>query len=212
MENNQSAAAATPESKNLVDESHSQELFTSSFKSFDINASLMDGMSFDDKEFLDLITQVSMESHNDPSKAGDLMQVEDNKYVEKLKEIIYTICQDLPEFNSLLQYTPVIIGSNAVFQQTFEHIPLHCYEHVPLVFTLVIHTGEYSPPTYFADARGGVQTGRDYAAQNLVGCYFQIKGRIGEIYVTPGYLMRYTETNLDKQTYATLNVKIGFGR
>lgn len=216
MDNQQAAQNGTistdPKSTNIVNESHTQELFTSSFKSFDINPDMMDGLAFDDKEFIDLITETSMAEHADPADSRDLMQIEDNKYIEKLKEVVYTICQGLPEFNSLLQYTPVIIGSNAIFQQKFEHIPLHCYEHVPLVLTLVIHTGEYTPPTYFADARGGVQTGRDYAAQNLVGCYFQIKGRVGEIIVSPGYLMRYTETNLDAQAYATLNIKIGFGR
>jgi hypothetical protein len=111
-----------------------------------------------------------------------------------------------------MQYTPYIVGSNAMFQGKMEHIPLHCYEHVPLVFTFVLHTGEYTPPTYFADPRGGVQAIRHLAQENLVECSFQVKGRIGEVMVTPGHLMRYTETNLDTQSYVTLNVKIGFGR
>jgi hypothetical protein len=201
---------ATP--KQLVVQSDSRELFPVTFKSFDINQELLDGVDFSSKEFMDLITEVSQIAHADPEKGGDLMHLEDNKFIEKLKEIIYTICQDLPEFNNELQYTPVILGSNALFQQTFEHIPLHCYEHVPLVFTLVMHGGEYIPPTYFADTRGGVQTTRHYVAQNLVGASFQIKGRVGEIFVSPGHVLRYTETNLDKQTYATLNIKVGFGR
>ena len=197
----------------LIEMSDSRELFASPFKSFDINPDKLDGLNWNDKEFIDLISQISAEGAADPEKIVDLMNVEDNPYVEKLKEIIYTICQDLPEFNTELQYTPVIIGSNALFQQPFEHIPLHCYEHVPLVFTLVMHGGEYIPPTYFADTRGGVQAIRQYVAQNLVGASFQIKGRVGEIFVTPGHMLRYIETNLDKtQTYATLNIKVGFGR
>ena len=38
-------------------------------------------------------------------------------------------------------------------------------------------------------------------------------GKIGEIFVSPGHMLCYSETNLDKtQTYVTLNIKIGFGR
>jgi hypothetical protein len=76
-----------------------------------------------------------------------------------------------------------------------------------------MHGGEYIPPTYFADTRGGAHTIRQYVAQNLVGASFQIKGRVGEIFVSPGHMLRYIETNLDKtQTYTTLNIKVGFGR
>jgi hypothetical protein len=206
--------AETPKtSGDLVVVTDSRELFSSSFKSFDINPDKLDGLNWNDKELMDLISRLSEEGQGDPEKCVDLMSIEDNPYVEKLKEIIYTICQDLPEFNTELQYTPVIIGSNALFQQPFEHIPLHCYEHVPLVFTLIMHGGEYIPPTYFADTRGGAHVIRHFVAQNLVGASFMIKGRVGEIFVSPGHMLRYSETNLDKtQTYVTLNIKIGFGR
>jgi len=198
----------TPETQvnKLVTESFSKELFPTQFRSFDINPEMMDGLTFSDQDFIDLVNSCST------NVTTELMFTEDNKYVEKLKEIVYTICQDLPEFNNEMQYTPVIIGSNALFQQKLEHIPLHAYEHVPLVFTFVLHTGDYTPPTYFADPRGGVTTTRQLVAQNLVGTSFQIKGRFGEVFVTPGYLMRYTETNLDTQSYVTLNIKVGFGR
>jgi len=190
----------------LVTESCAKELFSTQFKSFDINPEMMDGLTFQDQEFIDLVNSVST------TVTDDLFKMEDNKYVDKIKEIVYTICQDLPEFNNEMQYTPLIIGSNAMFQQKLEHIPLHAYEHVPLVFTLVLHTGEYTPPTYFADSRGGVHTTRQVCSQNLVSTSFQIRGRFGEIFVTPGYLMRYTETNLDTQAYVTLNIKVGFGQ
>jgi hypothetical protein len=190
----------------LVTESFAKELFATQFRSFDINPEMMDDLTFSDQDFIDLVNSCST------NVTTELMATEDNKYVEKLKEIVYTICQDLPEFNNEMQYTPVIIGSNALFQQKLEHIPLHAYEHVPLVFTFVLHTGDYTPPTYFADARGGVTTTRQLVAQNLVSTSFQIKGRFGEVFVTPGHLMRYTETNLDTQAYVTLNIKVGFGR
>ena len=213
MENQTQQPQAEPLKTNgdLVVVTDSRDLFSSSFKSFDINQEKLDGLNWTDQAFIDLITKLSSDA--DADKTIDLMFIEDNPYVEKLKEIIYTICQDLPEFNTELQYTPVIIGSNTLFQQPFQHIPLHCYEHVPLVFTLVMHGGEYIPPTYFADTRGGIQTIRHYVAQNLVGASFQIKGKIGEIFVSPGHMLRYIETNLDKnQTYVTLNIKVGFGR
>jgi hypothetical protein len=196
----------TPEVNKLVTESFAKELFATQFRSFDINPEMMDDLTFSDQDFIDLVNSCST------NVTTELMATEDNKYVEKLKEIVYTICQDLPEFNNEMQYTPVIIGSNALFQQKLEHIPLHAYEHVPLVFTFVLHTGDYTPPTYFADARGGVTTTRQLVAQNLVSTAFQIKGRFGEVFVTPGHLMRYTETNLDTQAYVTLNIKVGFGR
>lgn len=202
----QQSAQNTPEIQKLVNETFTKELFPTTFRSYDINPEMMDGLTFSDQDFIDLVNESST------NVTTELMFKEDNPYVEKLKEIIYTICQDLPEYNNEMQHTPFIIGSNALFQQKLEHIPLHCYEHVPLVFTFVLHTGDYTPPTYFVDPRGGVQTTRQLVAQNLVGTSFQIRGRFGEVYVTPGYLMRYTETNLDNQSYVTLNVKVGLGR
>ena len=202
----QQSAQNTPEIEKLVNETFTKELFPTTFRSYDINPEMLDGLTFSDQDFIDLVNESST------NVTTELMFKEDNPYVEKLKEIIYTICQDLPEYNNEMQHTPFIIGSNALFQQKLEHIPLHCYEHVPLVFTFVLHTGDYTPPTYFADPRGGVQTTRQVAAQNLVGTSFQIKGRFGEVFVTPGYLMRYTETNLDTQSYVTLNIKVGLGR
>lgn len=148
----------------------------------------------------------------------------DDPSMEKFRGYIYDICQTLSEFqadseenrglpfqlNENLNYLPEIIGSNVLFQQQGEHIPLHCYEHVPLVFTFVLHTGERPNFTYYADVRGGVQTVRQKVVGQLVGSSYGLKAQLGEVIITPGYLQRYTETNLSDQTQVTFNVLVGF--
>jgi hypothetical protein len=153
----------------------------------------------------------------------DIMTLE-HPSVDKFKEIIYDICQELAEFkadtnetrnepiplNEKLNYLPQITGSNILFQQPKEHIPLHAYEYIPLVFTFVLNTGEYPQFTYFADTRGAVQTIRQKVSQNLVGTSFGLRGKVGEVIITPGYLQRYTETNLSDQAQVFFNVMVGF--
>lgn len=154
----------------------------------------------------------------------DLMTI-DHPSIDKFKEIIFDICQDLEEFkvsgteenvtkpiqiDENLNYLPEIIGSNVLFQQTREHIPLHAYEFVPLVFTFVMNTGSYPQFTYYADTRGGVQTTRQKIGQGLVGTYFGLRGQVGECIITPGYVQRYTETNLSDQAQVFFNVMVGF--
>jgi hypothetical protein len=155
----------------------------------------------------------------------EIMNME-SPVIERFKDFIFDICQNLDEFkldgpdgsnrtrnipiNEKLNYLPNIIGSNVLFQQPMEHIPLHCYEFVPLVFTFVLNTGSTPPNTYYADTRGGVQTVRQLAAQDLVGTSFGLKAQLGEVIITPGYLQRYTETNLSDQAQVFLNVKVGF--
>lgn len=155
--------------------------------------------------------------------AEDIMTL-DHPAVDKFKEIIYDICQELDEFkantndtrneaiplNENLNFLPQIIGSNILFQQQKEHIPLHAYEYTPLVFTFVLNTGDTPQFTYFADTRGAVQTIRQKVLQNLVGTSFGLKGKVGEVIITPGYLQRYTETNLSDQSQVFFNVMVGF--
>jgi hypothetical protein len=144
----------------------------------------------------------------------------DHPTIDRFKEVVYDICQQLEEFQPKsteglqegenVNYLPQIIGSNILFQQAKEHIPLHAYEHVPLVLTFVLNTGQYPQFTYFADTRGGVQTIRQKVYQNLVGTSFGIRGQLGECFVTPGYVQRYTETNLSDQAQVFFNVLVGF--
>lgn len=174
------------------------------------------------QELVDGIVELA---NNNQGAAVDIMEME-NPASEKFKDFIFDICQQLEEFKvdgpdgtnrtrnvvgeEKLNYLPTIIGSNVLFQQPMEHIPLHCYEFVPLVFTFVLNTGTTPPNTYYADTRGGVQTIRQLAAQDLVGTSFGLKAQLGEVIITPGYLQRYTETNLSDQTQVFLNVKVGF--
>jgi hypothetical protein len=153
----------------------------------------------------------------------DLMTI-DHPSVEKFKEVIYEICQELEEFkadseetrnspnqlNENLNFLPQILGSNILFQAAKEHIPLHAYEFSPLVFTFVLNTGTYPQYTYFADTRGAVQTIRQKIGQSLVGTYFGLRGQVGEVIITPGYVQRYTETNLSDQSQVFFNVMVGY--
>jgi hypothetical protein len=179
------------------------------------------------QELVDGIVEMANESSNS-STPVDIMTL-DNPTIERFKDFIFDICQNLEEFkldgpdgsnrtrnipinenNEKLNYLPNILGSNVLFQQPKEHIPLHCYEFVPLVFTFVLNTGAYPPVTYYADTRGGVQTIRQLAAQDLVGTSYGLQAKVGEVIITPGYLQRYTETNLSDQAQVFLNVKVGF--
>ena len=56
---------------------------------------------------------------------------------EEIKKIVFDIAKQLPEFENKM---PVIIGSNPMFQQLYEHTPIHAYEHIPLVFTFVLNS------------------------------------------------------------------------
>lgn len=151
--------------------------------------------------------------HNNENSNMNIIGIED-PVVEKLRGFVYNTCKQLEEFedkeNQDLKRLPEIIGSNVFFQQPKEHVPLHCYEHVPLILTFVMHTGEFPPTTYFADTRGGVQTIRQLVSTSLVGTSYGLRGRVGEIIVTPGYLQRYVETNLSDQAQVFLNVYVGF--
>lgn len=144
-----------------------------------------------------------------PNAGGDIMEL-DHPAVNRLKEVIYEICENIQLSKDDNGRTPVIVGSNTIFQQRGEHIPLHNYEFSTLVFTFVANCGQASPTTYFADPRGGVQAIRKMAAQNLVGTSFGINSRRGEIYVSPGYAQRYVETNLDSETHVLINVRVNF--
>lgn len=158
------------------------------------------------------------------TKPEDDLMTLDHPSIDKFKEIIYDICQDLEEFkadseenrsqplqlNENLNYLPQILGSNILFQAAKEHIPLHAYEFTPLVFTFVLNTGQYPQFTYFADTRGAVQTTRQKVSQGLVGTYFGLRGHVGEVIITPGYIQRYTETNLSDQSQVFFNVMVGY--
>jgi hypothetical protein len=176
------------------------------------------------QDMIDAIVEMANKA-NETSDAADIMSL-DHPVIEQFKDFVFDICQELDEFkldgpdgsnrtrnipiNEKLNYLPNILGSNVLFQQPKEHIPLHCYEFVPLVFTFVLNTGGWPPITYYADTRGGVQTIRQLAAQDLVGTSYGLKAKIGEVIITPGYLQRYTETNLSDQTQVFLNIKVGF--
>ena len=140
----------------------------------------------------------------------DILQIDDPA-VEEIKNIVYEICQNLEEFkDESAARIPLILGSNILFQQIREHIPLHAYEFTPLVFTFVLNNDENPNFTYFADTRGAVQTPRHKVYNNLVGTSFGLKARMGEVIVTPGYVQRYHETNMSTQTQVLLNVLVGF--
>lgn len=145
----------------------------------------------------------------DSGVAKDIMEL-DHPAVNRLKEVIYEICETIQLSKDDMGRTPVIVGSNTLFQQNGEHIPPHNYEFTTLVFTFIAHAGDNAPTTYFPDPRGGVQAIRKMAAQNLVSTSFGIKSRAGEIYVTPGYAQRYMETNLQSETHVLINVRVNF--
>lgn len=141
---------------------------------------------------------------------GDLLELEDEPAVKLLKEAIFSVCTELREFGFDNKY-PVIMGCTPIYQQRNEHIPAHAYEFVPMVLTYIVNEPEeHTPTTYYIDPRGGVQTTREKVSQNLVGTYFGINAHEGEIIATPGYLMRYTESNLSSGTYLSINVMIGY--
>lgn len=182
-----------------VEKTFEKQLFPTVFTSF----------QFKDAENLvqRLITLCDNSSGN-PANIIDLIKLNDPA-ITRFKEVIIEMCGSLEMFSKDPSRTPIIISSNALFQQKFEHIPLHCYEFTPLVFTFVANAGANPPTTYFADTRGGIQTvDKNLICQNLTGTGFGIKGRLGEIFVTPGYVQRYTETNLDDSTYVTINVLV----
>jgi len=134
---------------------------------------------------------------------------EDHPAIEHIRNTVFAVANQLPEFSG--DKVPVIIGSNLMFQQLQDHIPLHAYEHIPLVFSFILSADDYTPRTYFADPRGGVQTmNRNRIQFGIVETSFVIIASEGEINVTPGYLQRYTETNLSKGAYVTLDVLVGF--
>jgi len=145
----------------------------------------------------------------DEDHGKDIMEL-DHPAVNRLKEIVYEICEGLELSKDDNGRTPVIVGSNTLFQQKGEHIPPHNYEFSTLVFSFVANVGENGPMTYFPDPRGGVQALRKIVSQNLVSTSFGIKSRIGEIYVTPGYAQRYIETNLESETHVIVNVRVNF--
>lgn len=185
-----------------VEQTFEKQLFPTIFRSY----------KFDDWDKISSKLMELSDSSNLPESEAfiDITKLDDPAVI-RLKEVIYEICDSLPLFSGENQRPPMILGANTLFQQKFEHIPLHCYEFTPLIFTFVANTGVNGPTTYFADTRGGVQTvDKNTVSQNLTGTGFGIRGRIGEIFVTPGYVQRYTETNLDDQTYVTINVMVGF--
>lgn len=185
-----------------VEQTYEKQLFPTMFRSYKFS---------DWDKISQRLMDLSDSSKSTTSEAFiDLMQIDDPA-VTRLKEVIYEICDSLPLFSGENQRPPLIVSSNTLFQNKFEHVPLHCYEFTPLVFTFVTNAGMNSPTTYFADTRGGVQTvDKNIVGQNLVGTGFGIRGNIGEIFVTPGYVQRYTETNLDEATYVTINVLVTF--
>jgi hypothetical protein len=133
----------------------------------------------------------------------------DEEFVSVIKQAIFDICSKLPEVVEN-EKIPVILGSNIMFQQPREHIPVHAYENSSLVFTFVLNGREYIPSTYFVDPRGAVQTIRQKVSQGLIGTYFYVQAIESEIIVTPGYLQRYVETNLGNEAYVTFNVLVGY--
>lgn len=141
------------------------------------------------------------------SNENDIMDSGES-VVEEIKKLVFDIAKQLPEFEDKI---PVIIGSNPMFQQLNEHTPIHAYEHIPLVFTFVLNSGDYRPKIYYADPRGGVQTiNRNRVANGIVETSFSLQAYEGEILITPGYLQRYTESNLSTDTFVTLDVLVGF--
>ena len=54
----QQSVQNTPEINKLVNESFSKELFPTSFRSYDINPEMMDGLTFSDQDFIDLARSV----------------------------------------------------------------------------------------------------------------------------------------------------------
>ena len=174
------------------------------------------------QELIDGIVQLV---GNNQETTTDIMNL-DSDIIDAFKGFIFEICLELDEFKLInnsdgtnrvpnnpvtgQNFLPNIIGSNVLFQQPMEHIPLHCYEFVPLIFTFVLNTGKTPPNTYYADTRGGVQTIRQLAGQDLVGTSFGLRAQVGEVIITPGYLQRYTETNLSDQAQMFLNVRVGF--
>lgn len=158
---------------------------------------------------LDLIGLLDSSGKSEEDYVHDVMML-DHPAVNRLKQIIYEICDSLPIFSGENARNPIINSSTAFFQQKYEHVPLHAYEFTPLIFTVVLNVGEQAPSTYYADTRGAIQTIRQNVSQNLVGTSFAFKSRIGEIQVSPGYVQRYIETNLDDYTHVALNVLVGF--
>ena len=193
-----------PQTEWAIKETYSKDLFPTKLRCFEFNLT---------QEFLDSILKLHNEHNSDDTI--DILTLE-TETTEKLKTIVYDVCQQLSEFelvpDSDFNKLPQIQGSIMFFQQPMEHIPLHAYEFTPLVLTLVLNTGETPPFTYFADSRGAIQTQRQVVSQNLVGTSFGLKARAGEILVTPGYLQRYVETNLSDQSQVFLNILVGFAK
>lgn len=156
------------------------------------------------------LIDLSNDTGESESSSGKDIMTLDHPAVNRLKEVIYEICENLDLSKDQNGRTPVIIGCNTMFQQPGEHIPLHNYEFSTLVFSFVASCGEHAPTTYFPDPRGGVQAIRTIASQNLVGTSFGIKSKIGEIYVSPGYAQRYVETNMEKESHVLINVRVNF--
>jgi hypothetical protein len=150
------------------------------------------------------------EKIKDTGFSGDILELEDEPAVILLKEAIFNVCAELKEFGFDNTY-PVLSGTQFVYQQPREHIPAHSYEFVPMVLTYIVNEPEeHTPTTYYVDPRGAVQTVREKVSQNLVGTYFGMNAHEGEIIATPGYLTRYTETNLSRGTYLAINVMVNY--
>lgn len=205
MENVQATqnGVVTTAPEDQIQKTYEKSLFETNVRCFKIplTQDLVDGI-------VELVNQQQDKDH-----LVDVLTIEDNPSVQKIKEFVYSICAELSEFAQTeggASYLPKIIGSNVIMQQVREHVPLHCYEFVPLTFTFVLNTGTYPQFTYFADTRGGVQTIRQKITQNLVGSSFGLRGQVGEVIVTQGYVQRYTETNLSDQTQVFLNVMVGY--
>jgi hypothetical protein len=142
--------------------------------------------------------------------SGDILDLEDEPAVVLLKEAIFNVCSEMKEYGFDNSY-PVLSGTRVIYQQPREHIPAHAYEFVPMILTYIINEPEeHTPTTYYVDPRGAVQTIREKVSQNLVGTYFGINAHEGEIIATPGYLTRYTETNLSRGTYLAINVMVNY--
>ena len=144
--------------------------------------------------------------HETSSK--DLMD-EESPCIEHIKQTVYAIANQLPEFAD--GKIPVIIGSNLMFQENLEHIPVHAYEHIPIVFSFIMNSTDFRPKTYYVDPRGGVQTiSRNRVKHGIVETSFGLYAYEGEVVVTPGYLQKYIETNLSQESYVVLDVLVGF--
>ena len=166
--------------------------------------------SFQDKEIGSIKEQLYelCQQRLHASSSKELMN-EDSPCIEHIKQTVYAIAAQLPEFSD--GKIPVIVGSNLMFQEVLEHVPLHAYEHIPLVFSFIINSTDFRPKIYYADPRGGVQTiSRNRVQHGIVETNFAIYGNEGEVVVTPGYLQKYIETNLSKQSYVVLDVLVGF--